>query len=51
MIFNNNKRTKFCQITLHIKRFIPERKVVTFFCLTVAEKRTYFLLCASFFNT
>jgi len=31
-IFTNNKSTKFCQITLHIKRFIHKRKVV-FFCL------------------
>jgi len=30
-IFINNKSTKFCQITLHIKRFIHERKVVPIF--------------------
>jgi len=27
----NNKSTKFCQITLRIKRFIRIRKVVSFF--------------------
>jgi len=31
IIFINNKSTKFCQITLHMKRFIHERKVVPFF--------------------
>jgi len=30
-IFINNKSTKFCQITLRIKRFIDKRKVVPFF--------------------
>ena len=35
IIFTNDKSTKFCQITLHIKRFICKRKVVPFFCLTV----------------
>jgi len=35
IIFINNKSTKFCQITLHIERFIRKRKVVPFFCLTV----------------
>jgi len=33
--FVNNESTKFCQITLHIKRFIQKRKVVPFFCLPV----------------
>ena len=28
--FTNTKSTKFCQITLHIKRFIHKRKVVLF---------------------
>jgi len=27
IIFINKKSTKFCQITLHIKRFIHKRKV------------------------
>jgi len=31
IIFTNNKSTKFCQITLCIKRFIHKRKVVPFF--------------------
>jgi len=31
IIFINNKSTKFCQITLRIKRFIHKRKVVPFF--------------------
>jgi len=35
MIFINNMSTKFCQITLHIKRFIHKRKVVPFFCIMV----------------
>ena len=35
IIFINNKSTKFCQITLHIKGFIPQRKVVLFSCLMV----------------
>jgi len=35
IIFVNDKSTKFCQITLHIKRFIHKRKVVPFFCRTV----------------
>ena len=30
-ILTNNKSTKFCQITLRIKRFIHKRKVVPFF--------------------
>ena len=30
LIFIDNKSAKFCQITLHIKRFIRERKVVPF---------------------
>jgi len=30
LIFIKNKSAKFCQITLHIKRFIRERKVVPF---------------------
>ena len=30
-IFTDNKSTKFCQITLCIKRFIHKRKVVPFF--------------------
>jgi len=29
-IFISNKSTIFCQITLHIKRFIHKRKVVPF---------------------
>jgi len=29
--FANNKHTKFCQITLHIKRSIPKRKAVPFY--------------------
>jgi len=32
-IFINNKSTKFCQITLRVKRFIRKRKVVPFFLL------------------
>jgi len=37
IIFINNKSgpTKFCQITLRIKRFVHKRKVVPFFCLAV----------------
>jgi len=35
IIFINNKSIKFCQTTMYIKRFIHERKVVPFFCLTV----------------
>jgi len=35
IIFNNNKSTKYCQITLRVKKFNHERKVVPFFCLTV----------------
>jgi len=35
IIFINNKSTKFCQITLHMKTFIHKRKLVPFFCLTV----------------
>ena len=35
IIFINNKSTKFCQITLRIKRLIHRRKVVPFFYLTV----------------
>ena len=31
IIFINNKSTKFCQITLRIKRFIHKRKVIPFF--------------------
>jgi len=30
IIFINTKGTKFCQITLRTKRFIPKRKVVPF---------------------
>ena len=33
--FINDKTINFCQITLRIKRFIHERKVVPFFCLMV----------------
>jgi len=43
IILTKNKSTKFCQITLRIKRFIHKRKkVVPFFCLTVQnnERRT-----------
>jgi len=35
IIFTNNKITKFCQITLHTKRFIHNRKLVPLFRLTV----------------
>jgi len=35
IVFINNKIIKFCQIALHIKRFIHKRKMVPFFCLTV----------------
>jgi len=31
IIFVNNKSTKFCQVTLHINKFIHKRKVVPFF--------------------
>jgi len=31
IIYINNKGTKFCQITLHNKRYIHKRKVVPFF--------------------
>jgi len=31
IIFTNNKSTKFCQITLRIKRFIDKRKAVPVF--------------------
>ena len=31
IMFINNKTTKFCQITLHIKRFVHKRKGVRFF--------------------
>jgi len=31
VIFINNKSTKFCQITLRIKRFIHKRNMVPFF--------------------
>jgi len=30
IIFINNKSTKFCKVTLHIKRFIYKRKLVLF---------------------
>jgi len=30
IIFINNNSTKFCQITLHIRRFIHKGKVVPF---------------------
>jgi len=39
-IFINNKSTKFCQITLRVKRFIRKRKVVLFFCFMVYIQRT-----------
>jgi len=41
IIFINNSynmSTKFCQITLHIKRFIHERKVIPFFLPHSAER-------------
>jgi len=31
IIFANDENTKFCQITLRIKRFIHKRKVVPFY--------------------
>ena len=37
---NNNKSTKLCQITLHIKRFIHNRKVVPFFSASQYSKQT-----------
>ena len=37
LIFVSNKSTKFCQITLHIKRVIHKRKVVPFFCITALD--------------
>jgi len=40
IIFINNNSTKFCQITLRIKRFVHKRKVVPFFFLTVYIKET-----------
>jgi len=40
IIFINNNSTKFCQITLRIKRFIHKRKVVPIFCLKVYIKET-----------
>jgi len=35
IIFINNNSTKFCQITLRIKRFLHKRKVIPFFWRTV----------------
>jgi len=35
---------------LHVKRFIHKRKVVLFFCLTVAEKMNQFSFACIFFK-
>jgi len=37
IIFINNKSTKFCHVTLRIKRFIHKRKVAPFFYLAASK--------------
>jgi len=43
IIFINNKSTKFCQITLRIKRFIGKRKGVPFFLPHSVYRTTCYL--------
>jgi len=54
IIFINNNSIKFCQITLHIKRFIHKRKVVAsnhqFYYLT-GKHKTFTVNVAAKFST